>query len=86
MITTINKLTKVTKKTATAIDHIITNKFLENTYCCFSNNQVRCFRSFSNSHFFSFNKLFFTKNDVIYQYKRTINYDKNEAFLQNLSI
>ena len=61
MITTINKLTKVTKKTATAIDHIITNKFLENTYCCFSNNQVRCFRSFSNSHFFSFNKLFLQK-------------------------
>ena len=32
MIPTINKPTSVTKKTATAIDHIITNSFVENTF------------------------------------------------------
>ena len=32
MIPTIKKLTRVTKKTATAIDHIITNSFVENTF------------------------------------------------------
>ena len=32
MIPTINKPTRVTKKTATAIDHIITNSFVENTF------------------------------------------------------
>ena len=85
MTTAINKLTRVTKKTATAIDHIITNKFLENTYCCFSNNQVRVSDHFPIPIFFPSTNLF-TKNDVIYQYKRTINDEKNEAFLQNLSI
>ena len=34
-------------------------------------------------HFFPSTNLF-TKNDVIYQYKRTINDKKIEAFLQNL--
>ena len=32
MISTINKPTRVTKKTATAIDHIITNSFVENIF------------------------------------------------------
>ena len=32
MITTINKPTRVTKKTATEIDHILTNSFVENTF------------------------------------------------------
>ena len=32
MIPTINKPTRVTKKTATSIDHIITNSFVENTF------------------------------------------------------
>ena len=32
MIPTINKPTRVTKKTATAIDHIITKSFVENTF------------------------------------------------------
>ena len=32
MIPIINKPTEVTRKTATAIDHIITNNFVENTF------------------------------------------------------
>ena len=32
MIPIINKPTRVTKKSATAIDHIITNSFVENTF------------------------------------------------------
>ena len=32
MIPTINKPTRVTKKTATVIDHITTNSFVENTF------------------------------------------------------
>ena len=32
MIPTIHKPTRVTKKTATAIDHIITNSFVQNTF------------------------------------------------------
>ena len=32
MIPTINKPTRVTKKTATEIHHIITNSFVENTF------------------------------------------------------
>ena len=71
MITTINKPTRVTKNPTTAIGHIITNSFVENT---FKTAIIKtCFRSFSNLHFvFSFNKLIY-KNDAIYQYKRTIN-------------
>ena len=81
MMPTINKPKRVTKKTATAIDHIITNSFVENT---FKTAIIKtCFRSFSNLHFFPSTNLF-TKNDVIYQYKRTINDKKIEAFLQNL--
>ena len=75
MIPTINKPTRVTKKTATAIDHIITNSFVENT---FKTAIIKtCFRSFSNLHFFFPSTNLFTKNDVIYQYERTINDKKN---------
>ena len=75
MIPNINKPTRVTKKTATAVDHIITNSFVENT---FKTAIIKtCFRLFSNLHFFFPSTNLFTKNDVIYQYERTINDKKN---------
>ena len=82
MIPTINKPTRVTKKTATAIDHIITNSFVENTF------KTAIIKTDVSDHFpiciFFPSTNLFTKNDVIYQYKRTINDKKIEAFLQNL--
>ena len=82
MIPTINKATRVTKKTATAIDHIITNSFVENTF------KTAIIKTDVSDHFpiciFFPSTNLFTKNDVIYQYKRTINDKKIEAFLQNL--
>ena len=82
MIPTINKPTRVTKKTATAIDHIITNSFVENTF------KTAIIKTDVSDHFpiciFFPSTNLFTKNDVIYQYKRTINDEKIEAFLQNL--
>ena len=82
MITTIHKPTRLTKKTATAIDGIITNSFVENTF------KTAIIKSDVSDHFpiciFIPSTNLFTKNDVIYQYKRTINDKKIEAFLQNL--
>ena len=82
MIPTLKKLTRVTKKTATAIDHIITNSFVENTF------KTAIIKTDVSDHFpiciFFPSTNLFTKNDVIYQYKRTINDEKIEAFLQNL--
>ena len=71
MIPTINKPTRVTKKTATAIDHII----VENTF------KTAIIKTDVSNHFpicifFPLTNLF-TKNDVIYQYERTINDKKN---------
>ena len=81
MIPTINKPTRVTKKTATAIDHIITNSFVENTY------KTAIIKSDVSDHFpiciFIPSTNLFTKNDIN-QYKRIINDEKIEAFLQNL--
>ena len=41
MIPTINKPTRVTKKTTAAIDHIITNSVVENTFkvLCYLQNE-----------------------------------------------
>ena len=82
MISTINKPTRVTKKTATAIDHIITNSFVKNIF------KTAIIKSDVSDHFpiciFFPSTNLFTKNDVIYQYKRTINDKKNQVFLQNL--
>ena len=79
---TINKPTRVTKKTATAIDHIITNSFVENTF------KTAIIKSDVSDHFsiciYIPSTNLFTKNDIIYQYKRIINDEKIEAFLQNL--
>ena len=82
MIPTINKPTRVTKKTATAIDHIITNSFVEKTF------KTAIIKSDVSYHFpiciLFLSTNFFTQNDVIYQYKRTIIDKKIDAFLQNL--
>ena len=82
MIPIINKPTRVTKKNCTAIDHIIINSFVENTF------KIAILKSDVSDHFpvciFISSTNLFTKNDVIYQYKRIINKEKIEAFLQNL--
>ena len=73
MIPTINKPTRFTKKTAAAIDHIITNSFVKNTF------KTAITKSDVSDHypifFFSSTNLF-TKNHVFHEDKRTIN-DKN---------
>ena len=80
MIPTINKPTRVTKKTATAIDHFITNGFPENTL------KTAIIKSDVSDHFriciFIPSTNLFAKNDVIYQYKSK--YETIQAFLQNL--
>ena len=82
MIPTINKPTRVTEKTATAIDHIITNSFVDNTF------KTAIIKSDVSDHFpiciFIPSTNLYTKNDVIYQYKIIINDEKIESFLQNL--
>ena len=82
MIPTINKLTRVTKKTPTETDHIITNIFVENTF------KTAIIKLDVSDHFlmciFIPSTNLFTRNDVIYQYKKIINDEKVEAFLQNL--
>ena len=78
MIPTINKPTRVTKKTATAIDHIITNSFVENTF------KTATIKVDFLIWIFIPSANVFTKNVVIYQYKRITNDEKIEAFLQNL--
>ena len=74
MIPTIKKLTRVTKKTATAIDHIITNSFVENT------SKTAIIKSDVSDHL----PICIVFPYVIYQYKRTLNDKKTEVFLQNL--
>ena len=78
----IKKPTRLTKKTATTINHIITNDFKINTF------KIAIIKSDVSNHFpiciFIPSANAFTKTDVIYQYKKTINDEKIEAFLQNL--
>ena len=50
MIPIINKPTRVTKKNCTAIDHIIINSFVENTFKI-AILKSRCFRSFPSFAF-----------------------------------
>ena len=84
MITTIHKPTRLTKKTATAIDGIITNSFVENTF------KTAIIKSDVSDHFpiciFFPSTNLFTKNGVIYHYKRVINDEKIETSLKFLSI
>ena len=60
MIPTINTPTRVTKKTGTTIDHIITNSFVENTF------KTAIIKTDVSDHFpicifFSFDKLIYKK-------------------------
>ena len=68
MIPIINKPTRVTKKNCTSIDHIIINSFVENTF------KIAILKSDVSDHFpvciFISSTNLFTKNDVIYQYKK----------------
>ena len=79
MIPTIKKPARVTEKTATSIDHIITNSFVENTF------KTTISKSDVSDHFpvciFIPSANLFTKSDVIYQYKRIINDEKIKDFL-----
>ena len=81
MIPSINK-PRVTKKAASTIDHIIANSFVENTF------KTAIINSDVSDHFpvsiFIPSTNIFTKNEVIYQYKRIFNDEKIEAFLPNV--
>ena len=82
MIPIINKPTRVTKKTATAIDHIITNCFVD------TNFKTAIFKSDISDHFlicvFLSPMIDENKNEVTYIYKRNINSEKIEKFNQKL--
>ena len=74
MIPIINKPTRVTKKAATAIDHIITNCFVD------TNFKTAIFKSDICDHFpicvFLSPMIDENKNEVTYIYKRNINSEK----------
>ena len=82
MISTRNKPTRVSKKTATTINYIITKNFAENTF------KIAIVKSDVSGHFPIFifipSTNLYKKNKIIYQYKRIINDERNEPFLQNL--
>ena len=82
MIPTINKPTRVTRQTATAIDHILTNLFVNFDF------KTAIFKSYISDHFpISFflpmaNE--FSKAEPIYIHKRIINNNATEMFCQKL--
>ena len=82
MIPIINKPTRVTRKSATAIDHIITNCFAE------SNFKTVIFKSDISDHFpigaFFSTTAEQTNSGVTYIYKRIINNEAIERFNQKL--
>ena len=82
MIPIINKPTRVTRKSATAIDHIITNCFAE------SNFKTAIFKSDISDHFpigaFFSTTAEQTNNGVTYIYKRIINNEAIQRFNQKL--
>ena len=85
MIPTINKPTRVTKKLQQpAISHIITNSFAKNNFKA-AIIKSKYFRLFSNWKIYIFvpSTNLFTKNGVIYLYKRINADEKTDAFLQN---
>ena len=82
MIPIINKPTRVTRKSASAIDHIITNCFAE------SNFKTAIFKSDISDHF-SIGAFFSTtakqtNNGVTFIYKRIINNEATQRFNQKL--
>ena len=82
MIPIINKPTRVTRKSASAIDHIITNCFAD------SNFKTAIFKSDMSDHFpigaFFSTTAEQTKNGVTYIYKRIINNEAIQRFNQKL--
>ena len=82
MIPTINKPTRVTRKTATAINHVLTNSFIDTTI------NTGIINSDVSDHFsiclFILSKKVSVENEIVYIYKRIINDETIEAFTQNL--
>ena len=82
MIPTINKPTRVTRKTATGIDHILTNCFIDRTF------KTAIFKSDISDHFPicfiipSMNTKI--KNETAFLYKRNFNTDAKHAFQNEL--
>ena len=82
MIPTINKSTRVTRQSATAVDHILTNCFINFDF------KIAFFKCDISDHFpISFflpmtNK--FSKAELIYAHKRIINNNAIEMFCQKL--
>ena len=82
MIPTINKPTRVTRKTATAIDHILTNSFIDTTI------KTGIIKSDVSDHFliclFIPSEKVFVENEIVHIYKRIINDEIIEPSTQNL--
>ena len=82
IIPIINKPTRVTKKTATVLDHIITTCFAD------TNFKTAIYKSDISNHFpicvFLSPMIYENKNEVAYLYKRNINSETIEKFNQQL--
>ena len=82
MIPTINKPTRVTGKTATAINHILTNGFIDTII------KTGIIKSDVSDHFpiclFIPSEKVSVENEIVYIYKIIINDETIEAFTQNL--
>ena len=82
MIPTINKPTRVTRKTATAIDHILTNSFIDTTI------KTGIIKSDVLDHFhiclFIPSEKVSVENEIVYTFKRIIKDETIETFTQNL--
>ena len=82
MIPTINKPPRVTRKTATAIDHVLTNTFIDTTI------KTGIIKSDISDHFpiclFIPSEKVSTESEIVYIYKRIINDETIESFTQNL--
>ena len=82
MIPTINKPTRVTRKTVTAIDQILTNSFIDTTI------KIGIIKSDVSDHFpiclFIPSEKVSVENEIVYLYKRIINDERIEVSPQNL--
>ena len=82
MTPTINKPARVTGKTATAINHILTNSFIDTII------KTGVIKSDVSDHFpiclFIPSEKVSVENEIVYIYKTIINDETIEAFTQNL--
>ena len=82
MVPTINKSTQVTRKTPAAINHMLTNGFIDRTI------RTAIIKSDVLDHFpiclFIPSEKVSAANEIVYIYKRIINDETIEAFTQNL--